>query len=429
MQTAAPPETVSRKYPTLRWYICALLFFACTINYVDRQVISLLKGPVFVNAQQPNVGLNHAVGNWSNTDFGWVMWAFQIAYAIMMPIAGRIIDWIGPKRGYALGVIVWSAAAMCHSLANNVWQFAVARFCLGIGESVNFPAAIRTVATWFPQQERALATGIFNSGTNIGVIVAALAVPWVQAVTGSWRWAFVFTGGLVLLWLLLWFTGYRQAPVSIARSEAPKRRVAYSKLLRSRGAWAFLIGKFLTDPVWWFYLFWLPGFLFKNFGLNLMALGAPLVVIYLMADVGSIAGGWLSSALLKRGVGLNTARKATMFLFAVLVIGAMFVPLSFGNLWLTIALIGLAAGAHQGWSANLFTIVSDMFPEEAVGSVVGLGGLGGAVGGALVQPLIGYWLDSSHNSYGLLFLLAGTMYLIAFSIIQMLVPKLERQAV
>jgi ACS family hexuronate transporter-like MFS transporter len=399
----------------LRWYICALLFFACTINYVDRQVMSLLKEPVFIGQLK-----------WTNSDFGWITAAFNTAYAIALPLSGVFIDWIGPKRGYALAVVVWSVSAMSHSLCRGLAQFAIARFCLGIGESANFPAAIRTVATWFPQQERALATGLFNSGTNVGVIVAAFAVPWVIAVTGSWRYAFVFTGGLVALWLILWFTGYRHAPAVVVRHEKAKQ-IPYARLLKNRGAWAFLIGKFLTDPVWWFYLFWLPGFLFKKFGLNLLTLGAPLFVIYIAADIGSIGGGWLSSVLLKRGVPLNTARKTTMFVFAILVIGAVFVPLTFGNLWLTIALIGLAAGAHQGWSANLFTLVSDMFPEESVGSVVGLGGFGGAIGGALVQPLIGYWLDFSHNSYAPLFVVAGSMYLIAFVIINLLVPKLERQ--
>jgi ACS family hexuronate transporter-like MFS transporter len=428
LQTTAEQETALRRYPTWRWYICALLFFACTINYVDRQVMSLLKEPVFLNPKQLTFGTHHLVGDWSNADFGWVMAAFQLAYAIMMPIAGRLIDWIGPKRGYAVAILIWSASAMCHALARNVWQFALARFCLGIGESANFPAAIRTIATWFPQQERALATGLFNSGTNVGVMVAALAVPWVIATTGSWRFAFLFTAGLVFLWLILWFTGYRRAPVSVVRLETAKRRIPYYKLLKNRGAWAVLLGKFLTDPVWWFYLFWLPGILFKKFGLNLLALGAPLVVIYLMADVGSVGGGWLSTVLLKRGVSLDKARKSAMLLCAVLVIGAMFVPLSYGNLWLTIVLIGLAAGAHQGWSANLMTLASDLFPEESVGSVTGLGGLGGAIGGVLVQPLIGYWLDFSHNS-DVLFIVAGSMYLIAFFIIHLLVPKLERQNV
>ena len=417
LQTSAEQQTAQRRYPTLRWYICALLFFACTINYIDRQVMSLLKEPIFIDKL-----------GWTQADFGWVNASFNWAYAIMMPLVGYFIDWIGPKRGYAIAVIMWSLSAMSHALCRTLGQFAIARFCLGIGESANFPAAIRTVATWFPQDERALATGLFNSGTNVGVMVAAFVVPWVIAVTGSWRYAFVFTGTLVGLWLLLWFTGYQRAPSAVARRDTPAAKVPYSKLLGSRGAWAFFIGKFLTDPVWWFYLFWLPGFLNKNFKLDLLHIGAPLIVIYLAADVGSVGGGWLSSALLKRGVSLNTARKVTMLMFAVLVVGAIFVPLTFGNLYLTIALIGLAAGAHQGWSANLFTLVSDIFPENAVASVVGLGGLGGAIGGALVQPLIGYWLDYSHNSYGLLFIIAGSMYLLAFVIIHLLVPKIERES-
>jgi ACS family hexuronate transporter-like MFS transporter len=398
----------------LRWYICALLFFATTINYIDRQVLGLLK-PV----------ISRELG-WTETDFGWIISAFQTAYAIMMPLAGRLVDWIGPKRGYALAIVVWSLAAMSHSLARNAWQFAIARFSLGIGEAANFPAAIRTVADWFPQQERALATGLFNSGTNIGALVAPLVIPWITVRFG-WRPAFLFTSILVAVWLVLWFTGYRHPPAAVVEADAkPASRLPYLRLLTERRAWAFLIGKFLTDPVWWFYLYWLPGFLDKNYGLNLVAMGAPLVAVYLLADVGSVAGGWLSSALIKRGLPPNAARKTAMLVCAIAVTGVMFVPFAKSNLWLAVALIGLAAGAHQGWSANLFTLPSDLFPEEAVGSVVGLGGLGGAVGGILVSPLVGYWLDFSHGAYGPLFVVAGLMYLLALSLIHALVPKLER---
>jgi len=398
----------------LRWYICGLLFFATTINYIDRQVLGLLK-PVISREL-----------HWTEADFGWIISAFQMAYAIMMPLAGRLVDWIGPKRGYAIAVIFWSLAAMSHSLARSVFQFATARFALGLGESANFPAALRTVADWFPQNERALATGIFNSGTNIGALVAPLAIPWITVRFG-WRPAFLFTSVLVLIWLILWFTTYRHPPAAVVRADsAPAARLPYMSLLTERRTWAYLLGKVLTDPVWWFYLYWLPGFLDKNYGLNLSAMGAPLVAVYLLADIGSVAGGWLSSSLLKRGLTPNRARKIAMFVCAIAVTGVMFVPFTKGNLWFAVALIGLAAGAHQGWSANLFTLPSDLFPQEAVGSVVGLGGLGGAISGALAAPLVGYWLDFSHDAYGPIFMVAGSMYLIALGVIHLMVPKLER---
>jgi len=399
-----------------RWYICALLFFATTINYVDRQVLGILKDTI-----------SKELG-WSESDYGWIIAAFQGAYALMMPIAGRIIDWVGPKLGYAMAIVVWSAAAMSHALARNAFQFGLARFGLGLGESANFPAAIRTITDWFPQNERALATGIFNSGSNVGAIIAPLMVPWITMRFG-WRYAFLATGGLVLLWLILWFTGYRSPPAYVARAEgndAP--RVPYLSLLTQRRLWAFLLGKFLTDPVWWFYLFWLPPFLHRAYNLDLMHIGPPLIVIYVAADFGSIAGGWLSSALLKRGWTVNAARKTAMLICALSVTGVVFVQASHGSLWLAVGLIALAASAHQGWSANLYTLTSDMFPQQAVGSVVGLGGLGGAVGGMLVAPVIGYWLDFSHGAYGPVFIAAGSMYLIALAVIQLLVPRLSTSA-
>ncbi len=414
MAASTSTTPAARRYPRLRWYICGLLFFATTINYIDRQVLGLLK-PV----------ISRELG-WTEADFGWIVSAFQTAYGIMMPLAGRLIDWIGPKRGYAIAVVVWSAAAMSHSLARNVLQFAMARFSLGLGESANFPAAIRTVADWFPQEERALATGIFNSGTNVGALVAPLVVPFITVRFG-WRYAFLFTAGLVGLWLILWFSGYKHPPAIVAAADQkPAARLPYSRLLRERGAWAFLVGKFLTDPVWWFYLYWLPGFLNKNYSLDLAAMGAPLVAVYLVADGGSVAGGWLSSALLKRGWTPNGARKTAMLVCALAVTGVMLVPLTNGNLWAAVALIGLATAAHQGWSANLFTLTSDLFPQEAVGSVVGMGGLGGAIGGALVSPVVGYWLDFSHGAYGPVFVAAGLMYLLALGLIQLLVPRIQR---
>jgi len=398
--------------PRWRWYICGLLFYASTVNYIDRQVLGLLKDTI-----------SKQLG-WTESDYGWIIAAFQFAYAIMMPVAGRIIDWLGPKLGYALAICVWSIAAMSHALARNALQFGIARFGLGLGESANFPAAIRTVTDWFPQNERALATGLFNSGTNVGAVIAPLVVPWITVRFG-WRWAFIFTGGLVAIWLVLWFTGYRHpAARGAIKPDNTAPRPAYLSLLAERGTWAFLAGKFLTDPVWWFYLFWLPGFLNRTYKLDLLHVGVPLVIIYLSADVGSIGGGWLSSALLKRGWTVNAARKTALFVCALAVTGVMFVPATRGNLWMAVALISLATAAHQGWSANLYTLTSDMFPRQAVGSVVGLGGFGGAIGGAMVAPMVGYWLDFSHGAYGPIFAAAGSMYLIALGVIHTLVPKI-----
>ena len=300
--------------PHLRWYICGLLFFATTINYIDRQVLGILK-PLL----EKDLG-------WNEADYGWIVFAFQLAYALMMPVAGRIMDWLGTRVGYLLAVTVWSIAAMAHALASNALQFGMARFALGFGESANFPAAIKTVADWFPPRERALATGIFNSGANIGAVIAPLAVPYL-AVHFGWRSSFIATGAIGFLWVLLWFLLFREprkhpllSPQELALIEEGRDEhtdaagVSYVELLRSRPAWAFFLGKFLTDPVWWFYLFWLPGFLSRAYGLDLTHLGLPLIVVYNASTLGSIGGGGLASALIKRGWTLNAARKGAMLL-------------------------------------------------------------------------------------------------------------------
>ena len=408
----------------LRWYICGLLFYATTVNYLDRQVLGLLK-PV----------LARALG-WQEADYGWVVFAFQGAYALMLPLAGRIIDRLGTRLSYTLAVLVWSLASMSHALARSAVQFAAARFLLGVGEAGNFPAAIKTVAAWFPKRERALATGIFNSGSNLGALLAPLLVPFIAAHFG-WRVSFLATGLLDLLWVGLWLVTFRPprehpwlsaqelALIEADRSEEGPRAIPYLRLLGTRAAWAFLLGKFLTDPVWWFYLFWLPGFLNRKYGLELARLGPPLITIYLAADVGSISGGWLSSWLLARGYSVTRARKTALLTCALAVVPVAGVMQAGEKLWLAAGLVALAAAAHQGWSANLFTLVSDTFPSSAVGSVVGLGGLGGAVGGMLVAPAVGYWLDYSHGAYGTLFFFAGFAYVFAFLIIHLLLPKLE----
>jgi ACS family hexuronate transporter-like MFS transporter len=421
----AAGQAARRTLPQLRWYVCGLLFFATTINYIDRQVIGILKPT-----------LERELG-WHESDFGWVVFAFTCAYAIMMPFAGRIIDWLGTRIGYALAVAIWSAACMSHSLARNLGQFAGARFGLGMGEAANFPAAIKTVADWFPKRERALATGIFNSGSNLGAILAPLLVPFI-AVHFGWRWTFLVTGALGLVWIALWVSFFRQPRehgllskqeleiIESDRDEAPVKKLRYRTLLTKRAAWSFVAARFLTDPVWWFYLYWTPGFLYRNYGLKLTQLGPPLIAIYLSADAGSILGGWLSSRLLKLGWSVNAARKTAMLACALAVVPVMFIPLAGGNLPLAVALISTAAAAHQGWSANMYTLSSDVFPRGAVGSVVGLGGLGGATGGMLVAPLIGYWLDFSHGAYGPVFVVAGSLYLLALGVMHLLLPKLEQ---
>jgi len=422
---AAREVSTTKTVANFRWYICGLLFYATTVNYMDR----ILK---------PTIA--HDLG-WSETDYAMVTTAFQVGYAIMMPVAGRMIDWLGLRIGYPLAVLVWSLSSLSHAFAGNLLQFSIARLGLGLGEAANFPAAIKAVADWFPRRERALATGIFNSGSNLGALLAPLAIPFVVARFG-WHAAFLFTGCLSFSWIFIWLYFYREpekhprlskTELALIRADsevaATTGKFPYSRMLTKRATWAFLSGKFITDPVWWFYLFWVPGFLQQKYHVDLSHLGPPLVAIYLSADFGSIGGGWLSSHLLKRGWAVGRARKTAMLVCALSVTGVMFVPVAAGNLWVTVALISVAASAHQGWSANLYTITSDCFPRAAIGSVVGLGGLGGAIGGALVQPAIGIWLDFSKESYGPLFVVAGLLYLVSLLIIHRLLPTFDQQAV
>jgi ACS family hexuronate transporter-like MFS transporter len=404
-----------------RWGICALLFFAATINYIDRQVIGILKPTL-----QTEIG-------WTEVQYSWVVFSFQAAYAIGLLLVGGLMDRLGTRKGFSIAIVFWSIAAMAHAFAMSVIGFAVARFMLGLGESGNFPAAIKTVAEWFPKKERALATGIFNSGTNIGALVTPLVVPAIT-ITWGWRWAFILTGAIGFIWLVFWWILYRSPDEhpKLSKSELkyiqsdppdPAVKVPWLKLLPHRQTWAFALGKFLTDPVWWVYLFWLPDFLNKKHGLGLKDFGLPLVIIYLIADFGSIGGGWLSSTLIKRGWSINAGRKTAMFICAVCVVPIVFASQT-SNLWVAVTLIGIAAAAHQGWSANIFTLVSDTFPRQAVGSVVGIGGMAGAVGGMLIARLVGEILERT-GSYVPIFIIAGSAYLIALLVIHLLAPKLE----
>jgi len=406
-----------------RWVICALLFFATTINYIDRQVLGILATDENFKSQ---------IG-WNEAEYGYVNTAFQAAYAIGLLVVGGLMDRFGTRKGFSVAIVFWSVAAMGHALARSAFGFGLARFTLGLGEAGNFPAAIKTVAEWFPKKERALATGIFNSGSNVGAIVAPLVVPFI-AVTYGWQWAFIITGALGFIWLAFWLAVYRKPEEhpKLSRAELahiqsdplePTTRIPWARLLPHRQTWAFALGKFLTDPVWWVYLFWLPKFLNTTYGLNITQIGLPLVVIYIVADIGSIGGGWLSSSLIKRGWSVNRARKSTMLLCALSVVPIMFASQA-SNLWVAVGLISIAAAAHQGWSANLFTMVSDMFPRRAVGSVVGIGGMAGAVGGMLIATTVGLILQHT-GSYLPIFIIAGCAYLVALLVIHSLVPRME----
>jgi ACS family hexuronate transporter-like MFS transporter len=403
-----------------RWLVCALLFTAATVNYVDRQVIGVLK-PL----------LQHDLG-YTEVDYGNIVTAFQAAYAIGMLTMGRLMDRLGTRRGFSIAVCLWSLAAAAHALASTVTGFSIARFALGFGEAGMFPASLKTIAEWFPKQERALATGIFNSGTNIGAIVCPLVVPWLASRWG-WQAAFVVTGSIGGLWVLLWLVLYvplaQNQRVSaaerayIVQGNAPQGApVRWRALLPHRQTWAYAIAKFLTDPFWWLYLFWIPDFLHKRHGLNLLQVGAPLVVIYLLSDVGSIAGGWLSSRMMALGFGANRARKTALLVCALAVTPILFASRVAG-LWQAVFLIGLATAAHQGFSANLFTLSTDLFPARAVGSAVGIGGLAGAVGGMLIAQVAGHILSLT-GSYTALFACAAFAYLGALTVIHVLAPTL-----
>lgn len=414
---AAPPAAPGR----FRWTICALLFAATTINYLDRQVLGLL-APM----------LEKEIG-WSETAYANIVTAFQAAYALGLVGFGRWIDQVGTRIGYSVSVFSWSVAAMAHSLAGGVWGFGVARFALGLGEAGNFPAAIKAIAEWFPRRERALATGIFNSGANVGAILAPLVVPWITLHFG-WQMAFIILGATGFVWIFFWHTLYdspvnsrrvSQAELAHILSDAPDAnttKIPWRELLRHRQTWAFAVGMALVAPIWWFYLYWLPKFLHTRHGLDLAGLGPPLVVIYSMTCIGSIGGGSLSGRLLARGWSINASRKFALLVCALAVVPVMFAA-NASNVWVATLLVGTAAAAHQGFAANLFTLVSDLFPRHVVASVVGLGSMFGSIAAMLFSQSAGLVLEAT-GSYWLLFIVSGSAYLVALAIIQMLVPRM-----
>lgn len=421
--SAEPVTTTKEGMTHYRWVICALLFFATTINYVDRQVLGILAPTL-----QKDIG-------WSEAQYGAIVSWFTLAYAFGYLGAGRLMDEIGTRLGFAFSVVVWSLAAIGHSLVRTVTGFGLARFALGVGESGNFPASIKTVAEWFPVRERAFATGIFNAGSNIGAIITPLIVPWI-ALTWGWRAAFIVTGALGFIWLLFWLPLYRRpqehprvsaGELALIQSDPRESTtpVKWSALLRHRETWAYAIGKFMTDPIWWFYLYWLPKFLDSRYGIKLASVALPLIAIYVLADVGSIFGGWLSGALIKRRWSVNAARKTTMLIAAVVILPTMFAQAANG-LWLSVAIVGVAASAHQWWSANIFTLASDMFPRRALGTVVGIGGFAGAMGGVLFQRVTGLVLQANGNDYTPIFVVCGLAYVSALLIMHLLVPRVEQ---
>jgi len=411
------------KVKHLRWYICALLFFVTVVNYVDRQVLGVLAPE-----------LKRTLG-WTESEYSQIVIWFQIAYGAMFIVWGGVIDRIGVKLAFAIAIVIWSLAGMGTAFVVTAAGFSAMRFMLGAGEAANFPGALKTVAEWFPKRERALATGVFNAGTNVGAIIATPTALLLSKYYG-WQSAFIFTGAVGVLWLIFWLFFYQRPEehkrlsdeeFKLIRGGEPeefKVKTPWLQLLGYRQLWAFAFGKMLTDPVWWFYLFWLPKFLDQNYGVKGTALIPYVTTVYLIADVCSVGGGRISGALIKRGWTVNWARKTAMGLFAFtipVVILAYYSP----NAWTAALLVGFAAGAHQGWSANLFTLTTDMFPRKAVGSVVGIGSCAGSIGGTLLPFYAGKVLDANPSYYLPMFIVAGVAYIVAWVVIHLLAPKLE----
>ena len=394
-----------------RWVILALLFFATTINYIDRQILALLK-PMLDSEL-----------HWTNAQYGMVNSAFQGAYAFGLLGFGWFIDRFGTKIGYAVSIFAWSAAAAGHALVGSISGFYYARIALGVGEGGNFPAAIKTTAQWFPRAERAFANALFNSGSNIGALIAPAVIP-IMAVTYGWRSTFVAAGVLGIIWILFWIPLYKKAPQLAEEEVAPERKIPWSSLLRVKQTWAYMIAKFLTDPVWWFYLIWLPDYFKKEQHLDIKAMGLPLVTLYGIVTVLSIFAGWAVKKIAERGYDMITVRKASLLLFALCSLPIFFVR-GLG-MWEAVFLIGFAASAHQAWSASLYAVVSETFPRDAVASASGLGGMAGSVGGIIFPIVAGLVLDSTTNGYAILFAFCAFAYVTAFAIHHFMLPRLEK---
>jgi ACS family hexuronate transporter-like MFS transporter len=430
---------MNEKSGNYRWVICSLIFFATTINYLDRAVISLLKSNLTADFK------------WDDGDYTNIEIAFKVAYSVGLLFAGRLIDKLGTKMGYFFSTFLWSVSAVFHALANSTLGFGVVRSALGLSEAGNFPSAIKTVAEWFPKKERALATGIFNSGANIGAIIAPLTVPFI-AITWGWRWAFVITGSIGFVWLILWLIFYEiparqkrlgKAELDYINSDVDERdktdkltdssQASWAKLLSYKQTWAFSIGKFLTDPIWWFYLFWLPDFLESQYRLKGTGIALPVALVYTISTFGSIYGGYLPKSLIEKNWPVFKARKTSMLIYAFAVVPIIFAQiLGSVNMWLAVIIIGLAASAHQAWSANIFTTVSDMFPKKTVGSVIGIGGMFGSIGSVFlslfVQKNMFVHYRAIHQietAYYIMFFVCGGAYLLAWCIMHLLVPKMK----
>lgn len=431
-------SSINNKMTQHRWVICALLFFATSLNYLDRSVIGLLKETLTLEF------------HWTENDYGNIVICFQVAYAIALLTVGWVIDKIGTRMGYALSITIWSIASALHGFASGTLGFAAARALLGVGEAGNFPAANKVIAEWFPKKDRAFATGIFNSGANIGAIVAPLVIPW-MAINWGWQWAFIATGIVGFIWLIFWFWQYGDPhthekvskaeleyissdqntdEADIVETEETKSRISYWKLLTYRQTWAFSFGKFFTDPVWWFFLFWLPAFLEVQYGLSGMQVSVPLIVVYTLSSIGSISGGWLPKFFASKGRKVTKARKMAMLIYAFVPLLVLFTQKAGGySMWLAVIIIGLACAAHCAWSANMYATVSDMFPKKAIGAITGIGSMAGAVGGVLIAKAAGLLFDyykekgDITEGYGIMFLICSVMYLVAWVAMQTLAPN------
>ena len=409
----------------VRWTIVTLLFFATTINYIDRQIIGLLKPYIAKDL------------HWDEADYGYVVTAFQVAYAVGLLLSGRLLDKFGTRLGYTIAIIIWSFGALMHAIVSTVTGFGISRAVLGIGEAANFPAAVKTVAEWFPKRQRALATGIFNSGSNIGAIAAPVIVAGITISLG-WKWAFIITGALGFIWMVCWLCLYQspekhkrvsQTELNYILSDNDAEEVqaadtvTWKSLFSYKQTYAICLSRFLTDWVWWFFLFWAPDFLFKTQHIDLQASVLPLIIIYTMAGCGGILGGFLSSNFIKQGRSVDFSRKTAIFICGLLVLPLIFAA-QVQNIWLVVGIIGMATAAHQGWASNIFTMVSDIYPKHAVGTMVGLSGFTGAIGGALAASFVGLALKFS-GSYTLIFLIAGSMYMLAWGILKLMIPKIS----